>query len=317
MDGNRRQRLRLSCPGTAGGVAVEATYLDSGAAGPVVTLLAGVHGNELAGVVALRRLCADPPALIRGRLRVVPICHEAAFAADMRESPLDGKNLAREFPGSAAGSPTEQAAFLIDTQLIEGSDVLLDLHTSSPEADMPFFAGCFDDRRSPECARAVALCYAFGAGIVWTHPSTGHGRTLTSAHARGIPAVYVESPNGGTLNEAVLAAYLDGVLRVLGHLGMIASEDVPGPVPCTLALEGNGDIDRASVAKRAGLFVAVKALLDPVEEGDLIGYIEDEGGEPREEFRAERSGVITTLRRRSRVRRGDPLGEVAFVREAS
>src|SRR5690606_35269007 len=136
--------------------------------------------------------------------------------------------------------------------------------TSSPDTDMPFFAGCLDDG-SPGCDLAVALCEAFGTGTVWTHPGNGPGRTVTAAQQLGIPALYVESPRGGVLSAETLSGYRDGVLRMLSHLGMVAH--APAGRPTTVRLHGNGDVDRAEATPVAGFFVTERDLLDDVRAG--------------------------------------------------
>ncbi|MBP8974933.1 MAG: hypothetical protein KBH93_13785, partial [Anaerolineae bacterium] len=69
------------------------------------------------------------------------------------------------------------------------SDVLIDLHTSSPGTDMPLFVGCLDDG-SPASSRAVELALATAMPVLWTHPDLGPGRTLTTARDLDIPALY-------------------------------------------------------------------------------------------------------------------------------
>lgn len=292
---------------TASGAELHATYIDSGVAGPVVTILAGIHGNEVAGIVALKQFVRDGIQLLRGQLRLLPVAHPAAHAANLRVSPTDGLNLARVFPGEADGEPTEQLAHAITTHLIRGSNVLIDLHTSSPDTDMPFFAGTLADG-TPPCELALQLCDAFGAGTVWTHPENGPGRTVTTAADMGISALYVESPRGGVLPHETLAAYRDGVLRMLAHLGMVEPQ-APGE-PTTIRLHGNGDIDRAAATPVDGYFVTTAALLDDVHQGDVIGRVVGLDGAEAFTCTAPADGVITVLRREAIVRAGDVLFEL-------
>lgn len=298
---------------TADGAELEAFHLDSGRPGPTVTILAGIHGNEVAGIVALSQFAREGLPLVAGRVRLLPVSHPAAHVANLRVSPVDGLNLARVFPGLPDGRPTEQVADLITARLIAGADVLIDLHTSAPDTDMPFFAGCLDDG-SPECLLAVALCDAFGAGTVWTHPSNGPGRTVTAAQERGITALYVESPQGGVLTARTLSVYRDGILRVLAHLGMVV--DAPAGLSTTVRLHGNGDIDRASASPVDGYFVAERDLLDDVTAGDVIGRVIGRDGAERLACTAPADGVITVLRRQAIVAAGDVLFELGAHRNA-
>ncbi|QYH35274.1 succinylglutamate desuccinylase/aspartoacylase family protein [Salinibacterium sp. M195] len=280
--------------------------LDSGLPGPTVLIIGGIHGNEVGGVVAAGSLTQSPWPMLRGRVIVAPIAHEAAWNADQRESPFDGENLARVFPGDETGSVTQKIAYLITTHLISVADVLIDLHTSSPDTEMPLFAGCLDDG-SPAATRAVELTVAFGAPTIWTHDTLGPGRTLGVARDRGIPAIYVESSAGGVLATANLAAYRDGVFRVLAALGVVAAQNEDQTPRDALWIHGDGDVDAFSNAAHDGLFVTENRLLDSVFSGDTIGHVVDEFGRVLETVTASASGLIATIRRHSRVSAGTPL----------
>jgi predicted deacylase len=295
-------------------VAVTVHELDSGAPGPNLLVLGGVHGDEVGGILAAGRVASTAWPLVRGRLTVVPITHEAAYSADARVSPLDGGNLARSFPGALGGTPTEALAWLVGHRLIAEADALIDLHTSNAATDMPLFVGCLDDG-SPSSMEAVRLARGFGLKLLWTHPSLGPGRTLTVAQERGIPALYVESPVGGVLDDGFVDAYVAGVRSVLEGLGLLETDDGAGgrgagtrprPEP-ELWLHGNGDTDTFSSTGTAGLFDRSVALLDPVRRGQVVGRVLDPLGTVLEEVRAPATGFVTTLQRSARVERGQPV----------
>lgn len=297
---------------TGGGERVTYFALDSGVEGPVVTILSGVHGNELTGILALRGLINAGLPLRRGAVRMLPVANPPAHAADSRVTPEDGKNLARVFPGATDGTVTEQLADLITREIITGSDLLVDLHTSSPDADLPFFAGCVDDG-SLHSAVALELCHAFGAGVVWTHAALGPGRTLSIAHELRIPALYVESPRGGVVTAEMLNAYTNGVLRILARMDMIDGARLPPGEPTELLISGNGDTDAAPIAEHDGFFVPHVELLDAVLPGDLIGTLFDEKGEVLDVIRSPSEGVVTVLRTKCLTAAGDNLFEVGAI----
>lgn len=292
------RRLGASSPG------VTVHELDSGRPGPVLLVLGGVHGNETGGIVAAGLIATRQWPIARGKLRVVPITHEAAFEANTRESPIDGGNLARLFPGRSVGAATERLAALVDSELIAEADALLDMHTSSPHTDMPLFVGCVYDG-TMHSQQAVRMANEFGIDVVWTHPTLGPGRTLSAAHARGIPALYVESPDGGVLNSAYLDAYVSGTRSMLGALGMVQkSERFPRP---RLWLHGDGDVDTFAAAPVEGLFLRKVSLMDEVRAGDIVGLMLNASGELLAEVPSPRDGYVTTLRRVAVVDAGLPL----------
>src|SRR3954451_16176642 len=85
--------------------------------GPTLAMLAGVHGDEYEGPVAIADLLAGhDPAALAGTLIALPVANPPAFAAGTRTSPLDGLNLARCFDGDAAGSASQRLAWAIATE---------------------------------------------------------------------------------------------------------------------------------------------------------------------------------------------------------
>ena len=72
--------------------------------GPTVVAIGGTHGDEYEGPVGLKNLIRelDPARLTSGRLIVIPVLNVPAFRAARRDSPLDGENMNRVFPGDAA-----------------------------------------------------------------------------------------------------------------------------------------------------------------------------------------------------------------------
>lgn len=71
--------------------------------GPTVLLLAGVHGDEYEGQIALGRLIRDlDPAALRGRLIVLPALNLPAVSAARRVSP----STAAISTGSSPAIPT-------------------------------------------------------------------------------------------------------------------------------------------------------------------------------------------------------------------
>ena len=98
--------------------------------GPRVLLMAGNHGDEYEGQVALGKLIRSlEPADMRGRIIILPSANFPAAMAGMRTSPLDEGNLNRSFPGDPYGGPTEQIADYIESVLLPQCDFVFDFHS--------------------------------------------------------------------------------------------------------------------------------------------------------------------------------------------
>jgi hypothetical protein len=75
--------------------------------GPRVLLMAGNHGDEYEGQVALGKLIRSLEAEeVCGRIIILPSANFPAAMAGMRTSPLDEGNLNRSFPGDPYGGTT-------------------------------------------------------------------------------------------------------------------------------------------------------------------------------------------------------------------
>src|SRR5690349_5753333 len=95
--------------------------------GPRVLLMAGNHGDEYEGQVALGKLIRSLEAEeVCGGIIILPSANFPAAAAGMRTSPLDEGNLNRSFPGDPYGGPTAQIADYIESVLLPQCDFVFD-----------------------------------------------------------------------------------------------------------------------------------------------------------------------------------------------
>jgi predicted deacylase len=221
------QRRTLSLAG----LDIPVIELTGAADGPRLTVLAGVHGCEYAPMAAVRRWTkALAGRELRGSVRAVPVLNLPAFRARTPFLvPDDGKNLNRCFPGDPDGTLADRLAHAAFTQLIQGSDALVDVHAGDMvEALEPF--ALYDS--GPAEARALELATAYGLGyVIRQEPGPDRavgGTTSTAAAEIGIPAIIAEAGGCGLVETAAVAAHVRGLDQVLAVLGMT------GP-PATLA----------------------------------------------------------------------------------
>lgn len=274
--------------------------------GPTLALIGAIHGDEYEGPVVLSQLLARlDPGRLAGRLIVCPAANAAAVATSTRCSPDDGANLARCFPGDPSAEPTSALAALIATHVIAPADAVVDLHSGGTALTCPIFAG-YTDSPGGLGARARDLATAFGAPVVWRHePPTPPGRTMTFAEQRGIPGIYAEA-GGGTYPPAdVLDAYREGVLRVMGALGMIAN--APPPSEPQIRLVGNGDLDNAVSAPASGICTRRVDALDRIDRGTVCFEIHDLDGKLLAAVKSATSGIAVFVRRSRWVEAGELL----------
>jgi len=204
--------------------------------GPRLTVLAGVHGCEYAGMAAVRRWTAALAQRdLHGTVVAVPVLNLPAFRARTPfVVPDDGKNLNRCFPGDPAGTLADRLAHAVFTQLIEDSDAVVDVHAGDlVEALEPF--ALYDAGPAEDRARSLAAAYGVGY-LIRQEPGPGRavgGTTSAAAAELGIPAITAEAGGCGLVEEAAVATHvrgLDGVLAELGMGGAAASRPAGGPV---------------------------------------------------------------------------------------
>lgn len=107
--------------------------IDSGKAGPTVMVIAGVHGNERAGVYALQEL-VPRLELTRGKL-FVAFGNPAAINANVR---MLTKNLNRCFYAGNNGTDPEDKRARQLMKYMDKAEALLDLHMFYDDDGVPF-----------------------------------------------------------------------------------------------------------------------------------------------------------------------------------
>jgi predicted deacylase len=291
----------------AGAAPIETYTLTAATPGPLLAVFGGVHGDEPEGVFATRTIAGMDLDLICGEVVVVPVAHPAAFAADTRTGP-DGDNLARVFPGKADGTPTERVAAALTEHILSKADALVDLHTAGRHYDMALLAG-FGSSPGPARDMSRKMAEAFGADVVWLHPGTSTGRTLSVMQARGKPAIYTEAPGGARLERKALDRYVEGVQRVMAALGMLAP--LPPLTRPSMIVNGAGNTDEAGVsAPVAGHFCAAVSVGDVVRAGDPLGHILRLDAPPLA-IEAPQDGAVMYLRRTARIAAGEAIAILA------
>ena len=110
--GKERLWLDLSARDGGGCWRLPLMTVNGASEGPTLLVLAGIHGDEYEGIIAIPQVYAQVETSdLRGTLVMAPVCNLSAYEAAARGSPIDGLNLARVFPGARDGSITRQIAY--------------------------------------------------------------------------------------------------------------------------------------------------------------------------------------------------------------
>lgn len=259
--------------------------------GPLLTVIAGVHGCEYVPMAAVRQWAGGLAGReLAGTVRAVPVLNLPAFTARSPfVVPEDGKNLNRNFPGDPAGSFTERFADAVFRTLITGSDAVVDAHCGDlPEALEPFAiydAGAVEER-------ALALALAYGLPYVIRQepgPDRAVGGTSSAAAAEvGIPAIIAEAGGCGIVDAASVAMHVRGLDGLLAHLGMAGrpegGESSPAPTRLNRFIWLRSEHD--------GWWEPVVAPGEQVARGQLLGTVTSlDGAEVRQRIEAPAAGA--------------------------
>lgn len=277
-------------------------------AGPHLLITGGVHGDEFEPMIAIRRLAGMlKKATIRGKVTLVPVVNEAAFARGHRVAE-DGLDLARTCPGRPDGSITERIAHLL-SQLIRSADYYIDLHTGGTTLAVWPMTGYVLHPDATILDKQRAMARAFNLPVIWGTDPTLPGRSLSVARDAGVPAIYAEFLGAAAVSAAGVDLYVEGCCNVMASLGLLDQERSASAVRWVVEdpRSGSGHMQRCYPAPIAGCFETGIYLGQRVESGQMIGAVVDSLGKIRREIRATENGLVLVLRTFPAVKQGDSL----------
>ena len=229
--------------------------------GPVLCLVAAIHGDELNGIEIVRRVIRNlDPAEINGTVIGVPIVNIFGFTGNSRYLP-DRRDLNRYFPGNPRGSAASRIAYRFFTQIIKHCNYVVDFHTGSfKRNNLPQLRA---DMNNPMVQEFVTH---FGSTAV-LHKS-GHGKSLRAAATQaGIPTVAFELGQPGSLQEEYVESGIETIDTLIGNLGILKKLHLwfePQPIY---------DGSRWVRVNSGGILMSKVAIGANVKTNQLLGYI--------------------------------------------
>lgn len=194
--------------------------------GPTALVMAGNHGDEYPGQVALLKLVRELlPEQVHGRLILIPALNMPAAKAATRLSPLDGKNLNRSFPGKPDGAVTEMIAHYLTTILFPLSDIVIDIHTGGRSVD---FYPCAHMHLVPDLdqrRKMIEGTLAWNTDFAFLYADiAGTGLLPVEAERQGKVVITTEMGGGEVVPARVHRLTQDGLRNVLVHFGLLEGE---------------------------------------------------------------------------------------------
>ncbi|MBI1774569.1 MAG: succinylglutamate desuccinylase/aspartoacylase family protein [Proteobacteria bacterium] len=300
----RRFLLRVDAHEVGAAVEVPVHVIAGTSPKPRVALVAGVHGDEYDGIVALRRFLAEvDPGAIAGTLVVITHANPSAFGAGQRPTPIDGVDLNRVFPGRSDGGVTERLAHILLHGVFRHMDLVLTMHGArSVNLLCPWIEFLDEPSDLGQASRAAAVASGFTDLIANKRKP---GFLLGSLAELGVPVIEAEVGGRGEIHERNIGFYLDRVRAVLRHGGLLNS-GAAAIGTSRSSIWRNNDV----VAKSPGIFVREVELSDRVGKGGCLGRILDRDGAQATEVLSPVDGKIGLLRFHAGVRPGDVLARI-------
>lgn len=289
--------------------------------GPVVMVVAGVHGDECSGTGAVLDLDAWlPGALLRGAVVLVPSANPGALSAGTRGVPIGQGDLNRSFPGRLHGDAAERLAYALWQEIArEEVACLVDLHADAQSA-LPYvivdrvIEGAPGSRGTLE-RQLAHLADATGLLTLREFPEADYvrhalERSLAGAvvNKLGLPAITVEVGPRRFVDPEARAALLDAVRGVLADRGLVDEAYIR---------EGQGRLGprwRRTAGPRprvAGLWEPAVRVGANFEAGQVLGHLRALDGAVLEAPVAASSGLVVGWSDRSWVAAGSTLGTLA------
>ncbi|MFO0818057.1 MAG: succinylglutamate desuccinylase/aspartoacylase family protein [Pirellulales bacterium] len=296
---------------------VPITVINRGGPGPTALVMAGNHGDEYPGQVAILRLCRElDPEQVLGRLILIPCLTVPASKAMTRLSPLDGKNFNRCFPGRPDGTPCDVLAHYLSSVLFPLADIVVDIHTGGRSMD---FYPCAHMHFVPDAEQRrqmIAGTEAWNSDFAFVYADVaGSGLLPVEAERQGKIVITTEMGGGEPVSAGVHRLTQHGLRNVLVHFGVLAgrvqTREELGikPVRWVQAL----DREDYRFAPESGIYENLVDLGANVSAGERVGqihFLERPDREPTPVF-APSAGVLIGNRGPSVVAQGDCVACIA------
>lgn len=201
--------------------------------GPVLWMNGAVHGDELNGLLAMRKVVFElNPDELKGTIVCTPISNPMGFQGRNKLNPIDFLDLDQQFPGSAKGSFTERVAYELFKEIKEKANTLISFHTiGTPYTAKPYIvyktipnvkAGINEEIKKLAFAFGIyANCNVNIATAAGENPGPLTASIDVQAALNGIPSFMAEIGGGGRLEKENIELAATGIYNVMKSLGMI------------------------------------------------------------------------------------------------
>jgi len=282
--------------------------------GPVVLVMAGIHGDEVNGAEAIRRLVVEvlDPATLRGAVVGLPVVNTPSYIVNARANTLEeniGSNDASRIMATAqpTGSLSERIACFVRDEAVALAEYVIDLHASMKGSENYPRAIVAGERAqiSPELrAKIDRLERSCGFEYIFK-PRAASWKGMyfqpSSLYEEKLGKAKITLETGHAPDLAGAEILVRGMQNILVELEMIDG---------TIERMGPSQLMESLVAVRAnggGIWHPKYGVPHAATEGELIGHVLGLGDEVVEEVRAPVSGIAIKVATQGAVATGQRL----------
>ena len=263
--------------------------------GPIVLLLAGIHGDETNGVGIIREIINLKLNIPKnGTIICIPVFNIFGYLIQTREFP-DGRDLNRMFPGTINGSLASQFAYQFTKEIAPLVDYVIDFHTGGGERDNIAQIRCNEDDE-----KALELAKVFNPPMIVF--SNNISKSLRDTLDKmGKTVLLFEGGKSKELNPTIINEGVNGTRNVLIRLGLIEGKLTVRETPVY--------INKAKWlrASDSGMFKIMVKNGSFVKKKEVLGIIQDPFGEFKKKIYAPFNGFIFCINKTPIVNKGDAL----------
>jgi predicted deacylase len=282
-----------------------------------ISFIAGLHGDELEGVYIGSRLIeylgslqeAQPNAF-RGEVNVYPAVNPPAINSGTRLWPYFSSDMNRTLGKKKSNNIPDQASNILIKDLISGSDLVVDIHSSNlhlREIPQIRIIKDFSDKLIP----LAGLC---GVDLIWVHPMANLFESTLgyNLNHQKVPTLVVESGICHRINLKNCEQILAGFINLLQKTGTLDLNNISGSEIETPKIAEPEQVFQ-SHSRNSGLFVSNAKLGSIVEKGETLGQIVNPvHGEILEDITSPEKGLLFTIREQPLVYEGSLMARVAI-----
>lgn len=272
--------------------------------GPVLLLVAAMHGDELNGCEIVKRILNHRGLhkKLKGTIIALPIVNVFGFNRNVRYLP-DRRDLNRCFPGSRDGSTGARIAHFLLNEVASHCTHAIDFHTGAiHRSNFP------QVRASLDLEAVQDMAMSFNLPVI-LNSSLREGSFRKSLNKMDIPCIVYEGGEALRYEEPIIKAGINGTFAVMTSLGMLPEKWIK-----LHTLKKQPFIAKSSVWMRApdaGSMRLNKPLGSFIQKGDIVGVISNAFGLSKVNLIAQHAGVIIGIANMPLVMPGDAIIHVA------